>query len=408
MILSQIQKIDSTAPVELTEEISAIWNEVVSLIVQQMLEYAKPHIGELHINLREEMALELAQLIAFLSNDVVSDRMNGRLIAEIKPEVEREQCFSEVGRNKISITARNCAEHIWIKKYKERWRLKTEAALKKDKVGRQNSTITPKKVKKNHFIPKSYIKRYWSEGAHIYKGIKTLDGVEQKIRIPLGNWGFRVNLYSDYLEAYFGLLESDATKPIEMVLKVVPLNIHQREALIGFIVIQRIRNPHFMESLAKSMYPLVASEAGEDKAKDRAYMKQVYETLYSQNEFYDKLARPIIFSRWVVVRSETPDFVLPDVCNIFGSYKGRQYVFMPLTPTDCLIVLPVAVDKPRIVPHYIKATESMAKDISYILYCAVIDEFLSASNAKLNINNEEPSNVIQRIIPALAKITADD
>jgi hypothetical protein len=408
MILSQIQKIDSTAPVELTVEISAIWDEVVSLIVQQMLEYAEPHIGELHINLREEMALELAKLMSFLSEKVVSDRINGRLIAEIKPEVEREQCFSDAGRNKISTTARNCAEHIWVKKYKERWKLKTEAALNKDKAGRKKAAITPQKVEENHFIPKSYIKKYWSEEAFIYKGIKTPDGVEKKIRTPLGSWGFRVNLYSDHLEAYFGLLEGDATKPIEMVLKVEPLNIPQREALIGFIVIQRIRNPHFMESLAKSMYPLVASEVGEDKAKDRAYMQQVYETLYSQNEFYDKLARPILFSRWVVVRSESPDFVLPDVCNIFGSYKSKQYVFMPLTPTDCLIVLPVTVDKPRVVPHYVKATESMAKDIAYILYCAAIDEFLSASNAKLNINNEEPNNVIQRIILALAKITADD
>lgn len=408
MILSQIQKIDSTAPVELTEEISAIWDEVVSLIVQQMLEYAAPHIGELHINLREEMALELAKLMSFLSEKVISDRMNGRLIAEIKPEVEREQCFSDAGRNKISTTARSCAEHIWVKKYKERWKLKTEAALNKDKAGRKKATIIPQKVKENHFIQKSYIKRYWSEDAFIYKCIKTPDGVEQKIRTPLGSWGFRVNLYSDHLEAYFGLLEGDATKPIEMVLKVEPLNIHQHEALIGFIVIQRIRNPHFMGSLAKSMYPLVASEVGEDKAKDRAYMQQVYETLYSQNKFYDKLARQILFSRWVVVRSESPDFILPDVCNIFGSYKSKQYVFMPLTPTDCLIVLPVTVDKPRVVPHYVKATESMTKDIAYILYYAAIDEFLSASNAKLNINKEEPNNVIQRIVLALTKITADD
>ena len=64
MILSQIQKIDSTAPAELSKEISAVWDEVVSSIVNEMLEYAEPHIGDLHINLREEMALELAKLIA--------------------------------------------------------------------------------------------------------------------------------------------------------------------------------------------------------------------------------------------------------------------------------------------------------------------------------------------------------
>jgi hypothetical protein len=67
MILSQIQKIDSTAPADLSEEISAVWDEVVSSIVKEMLEYAEPHIGDLHINLREEMALELAKLISFIS-----------------------------------------------------------------------------------------------------------------------------------------------------------------------------------------------------------------------------------------------------------------------------------------------------------------------------------------------------
>lgn len=404
MILSQILKIEPMAPKELAEELSFIWDEVLSSVIKEMLNHAKPNIGELHVNLREEMALEMARLMSFISERIVSDRMSGRLISEINPTIEREQCFSEAGRNKISNTAVNCAEHIWIKKYNERWKPKSEAALKKEEVKRKTKVIA-KKVEENHFIPKSFIKRYWSEGQFVYKSIKTSSGVENKNRIPLGSWGFRINLYSDYLEAYFGLVEGDAVKPIEMVLKVEPLNYPQREALIGFIVIQRIRNPHFMESLAKSMAPVVANEVGEDKAKDRTYMKRVYETLYSQNEFYDQLARPILFSRWVVVRSETPDFLLPDACNLFGSHKGQQYVFMPLTPRDCLIVLPIPVDEPRIVPHYIKATESMVKDISYILYRAARNEFLSASAASLHLNDEEPDTVMQRIILTLAKIT---
>jgi hypothetical protein len=408
MILSQIQKIDPTAQLQLVVEISAIWEEVLDSIVKEMLEHSKPHICDLHINLREEMALELVKLIYFISEKVVSNRMDGRSISEIDPTAEREQCFSEAGRNKISTTARIFAENVWIKKYKERWKPKTETALKKDKEGRKKSKIIPHKVTDNHYISKLFIRNYWSEGQFVFKSIKTSTGLEQKVRTAVGNWGYRINLYSDYLEAYFGLLESDAAKPISMLLGVEPLNRPQRESLVGFIVIQRIRNPHFIESLVKPMSQLVAKEVGEDKAKDKIYMQQVYETLYEQNEFYDKLARPIFFSRWVVVRSTTPDFVLPDVCNLFGNYQDRQYVFMPLTPTDCLVVLPIAVDKPRVVPHYIKATESMTKDISYILYCSARNEFLSASDATLHLNNDKPNDVVQRIILALAKITADD
>lgn len=406
-MLKNIQKHDPSASPDKAEKIAVVWDEVVSSIIKEMLARAEPHMVDLHIDLREEMALELAKLISFLSTKVVADRISGRVVKDIDPQVEREQCFSPKGREKISVTAQNCADEIWLRKYTERWKPKTEAALRKEKKQKRTS-IVPKRVEENHFIPKSFIKRYWSEGQFIYRTIKGPEGLDEKIKTPVGSWGFRPNLYSDHLEAYFGLLEGDAVRPIQMLLNVEPLNRPQREALVGFIVIQRIRNPHFMEKLERSVAPVVVSEVGADKAEDKQYMRAVYETLYSQNDFYDKLARPIIYSRWVVVRSESPDFVLPDVCNLFGVYENKQYVVTPLTPNDCLIVLPVEIDEPRIVPHYIKASESMVRDISYILCCAAKEELLSKSNASLIAVNEEPNKVMQRIIVSIAKITADD
>ncbi len=406
-MLNHIYKIDPFASPEKAQQLAEIWDEVVSSIIKEMLDIANPQMDDLHINLREEMALELAKLIFFISEKVASDRISGRAINEIDHYVEREQCFSLEGKEKISNTAQNCASQIWLRKYNERWKPKTEAALRKEK-NPKKKIIAPQAVENNHFIPKSFIKRYWSEGQFVYRNIKTPEGLEEKKGTPFGSWGFRKNLYSDSLEAYFGLLEGDAVRPIQMLLDVEPLNRPQREALIGFIVIQRIRNPDFMESLKTSVAPVVASEVGADKAEDERYMKDVYETLYSQNEFYDKLARPIMYSRWVVVRSETPDFVLPDVCNLFGRHEGRQYVVMPLTPKDCLVVLPIEVKEPRIVPHYIKAPGSMTKDISYILRCAAQSEFLSTRDASFASVNEEPNKIMQRIILSIAKITADE
>ncbi|NOY71138.1 MAG: DUF4238 domain-containing protein [Gammaproteobacteria bacterium] len=406
-MLKHILRIDPAASPEKAEQLAKVWDEVASSIVEEMLAHAKPHMDDLHIDLREEMALELAKLITFISEKVVVDRMNDRVIKGIDPQVEREQCFNSKGKEKISTTAQNCADGIWLRKYAERWKPKTEAALRKEKK-QKKMPVTLQRVEENHFIPKSFIKKYWAEGQFVYRSIKTPKGLDEKKKTPVGSWGFRPNLYSDHLEAYFGLLEGDAAMPLQMVLNVEPLNRPQREALVGFIVIQRIRNPHFMESLVRSVAPLVASEAGQGKVDDKQYMRAVYETLYSQNDFYDKLARPIIYSRWVVVRSESPDFVLPDVCNLFGSYENRQYVVMPLTPKDCLIVLPIKIDEPRIVPHYIEASEPMVRDISYVLRCASKEEFLSKSNASFNAANEEPNKVIQRIILSIAKITADD
>jgi hypothetical protein len=81
---------------------------------------------------------------------------------------------------------------------------------------------------------------------------------------------------------------------------------------------------------------------------------------------------------------------------------------MPLTPKDCLIVLPIGLNEPRIIPHYIKASESMVRDISYVLRSAAKEEFLSARNAAFMTVDEEPGKVMHRVISSLAKIINAD
>lgn len=389
-------------------KVAVIWDEVVSLIIQKMIEYSAKQIPALHINLREEMALELAKLTLFVSEKVVDKRLNGRLLADIDEATERDECFNEEGLNKIEQTALNMLNGVWVKLYNERWKKKSEAFLAKDEKPKITK-ISPKPVEDNHFIPKSFIRRYWSSGQHVFKFTKIANSKIKKAKLGLGQWGFAKNLYSDYLEAYFGLLEGDAVRPMEMLLNVEPLNRPQRESLIGFMVIQRLRNPQFMDALKCQMIPIVASEVGGGKEHDDKYMRSVYETLYQQNDFYDKLARPILYSKWVVVRSEEPIFVLPDTCNIFGKHDECQYVIMPFTPTDCLVVLPVPVSDIRIVPHYIKADLALAKDISAALVANAKNEFIADQGFQYDESvQKEPNKIIQRIILSIAKITADD
>lgn len=389
-------------------KVAVIWDEVVSLIIQKMIEYSAKQIPALHINLREEMALELAKLTLFVSEKVVDKRLNGRLLADIDEATERDECFNEEGLKKIEQTALNMLNGVWVKLYNERWKKKSEAFLAKDE-NLKITKISPKPVEDNHFVPKSFIRRYWSSGQHVFKFTKIANSNIKKAKLGLGQWGFAKNLYSDYLEAYFGLLEGDAVRPMEMLLNVEPLNRPQRESLIGFIVIQRLRNPQFMDALNRQMIPVVASEIGGGKENDEEYMRVVYESLYQQNNFYDKLARPILYSKWVVVRSEEPIFVLPDTCNIFGQYDGCQYVIMPFTPTDCLVVLPVPVSTIRIVPNYILADDVLVKDISTILVASANNEFLADESFQFDETfNGVPNKIIHRIILSIAKITADD
>ena len=193
-----------------------------------------------------------------------------------------------------------------------------------------------------------------------------------------------------------------------MLLSVEPLNRPQRESLVGFIVIQRLRNPHFMDSLKLQMKPIVADGVGGGREDDPGYMRQAYETLFLNNEFYGKLAGPIYRNEWAMVKSNDSEFVLPDTCNIFGTHGGGQYVVMPITPKYCLFVLPFSAPEIRIVPHYIDADKSLSRDISSILIANAKKEFLAGESFQcLSPTSDETNEIMQRIIFSITKIVAE-
>lgn len=386
------------------EELSLIWDKIIQQIIEKMIELSSPHIEELHINLREEMILELAKLQFFLGEKVVKDRLAGRSINLISADEEMNICIGADVKEKIENTALLLSKDIWIKRYNERWKPKTEAALQKEK-NPKKTQLVPQEVTTNHYIPKFFIKRYWSKAGNVcqYRKINP-NSIESSI-ISFGKWGHLNNLYSDELEAYFGLIEGDAVGPIEMLLKVEPLNRPQKEALIGFIVIQRLRNPVFISVLREHMRPIVEINVGQEQSNDHKYMGSVYETLYRDNNFYDRVARPVFENLWVIVRSKKPCFVLPDISNVFGVYEGLQYVIMPLTPNDCLIVMPIKETIQRIIPYYISPKDDIIDDLSNILISLTHKEFLGDESVVLDgYNKEDPNNIIQRIILSITEI----
>lgn len=387
------------------EELSIIWDKIIQQIIEKMIELSNPHIEELHINLREEMVLELAKLQFFIGEKVVRDRLAGRSINLISADQERNACLGADVRERIKITALLLSNNIWMKKYNDRWKPKTEAALQKE-TNPKKTQLVPQKVITNHYIPKYFIKRYWSKAGNVCQYTKIdMNSIKSSI-ISFGQWGHLNNLYSDKLEAYFGLIEGDAVRPVEMLLKVEPLNRPQKEALVGFIVIQRLRNPVFISILREHMRPIVKNSVGQEQSNDQKYMRSVYETLYRDNNFYDRVARPVFENRWVIVRSKRPCFVLPDISNVFGGYEGLQYVIMPLTPNDCLIVMPIKETVQRIIPYYISPKDDIIDNISKVLISLAHKEFIGDESVVLDgYNTEEPNKIIQRIILSITEIT---
>lgn len=387
--------------------LAEIWDQVIHLIIEKMIVLSDPITTELHINLREEMILELAKLQNFLGDKVVNDRLAKRMPNDINVDDERVTCLGDTGSERINNTAKMLSEQVWLKKYYDRWKPKTISALKKEE-SQKKVKLKVESKEDNHFIPKSFIKRYWTKNGKIQRYNFNSQGTLESKSLSFGQWGFIKNLYSDRMEAYFGLIEGDAAQSISMLLNVEPLNRPQKEALIGFIVIQRLRNPFFIETLREKMVPVVEEHVGQEKSTDDEYMRKVYETLYDNNDFYDKLARPIMKNKWVVVRSKQSNFILPDTCNIFGNYEGVQYVIAPITQSDCLVVLPYEDEEQRIIPNYINGTEQLVQDLCSLLILNMNSEFLAGfSFSKPEISEEKPNKIMQRIILSIAKITAD-
>ncbi len=180
------------------ERLSAIWDEVLHQIIEKMMELSEPHIGDLHIHLRGEMALELAKLELFLGKKVIRERVACRSLDQIREDDEREARLSGSGREKIENTAHILSEEIWIKRYHERWKPKTVAAIQKEENPKKTKLVV-KKVDDNHFIPKSFIRRYWSKDGNLCLYTKTDAGSFEPSVISFGQWGYVRNLYSDKL-----------------------------------------------------------------------------------------------------------------------------------------------------------------------------------------------------------------
>jgi hypothetical protein len=72
------QRLFPETPLEVIDALATIWDEFVHRIIDEMMELTRIDQVPLHINLREEMVLELAQLQLWLGEGVINKRMTGR------------------------------------------------------------------------------------------------------------------------------------------------------------------------------------------------------------------------------------------------------------------------------------------------------------------------------------------
>ena len=375
------------------DALTAIWDEVVDRIIGEMMTLHQANNVELHINIREDIVMELVQLQLWLAEQVVEKRVAGRDLSAIDPEQEKEECLGLDGADTISATARIIHERIWSRRLEERWKPKSAKAIERE-ANPPRAKLAVKPVGKNHFIPRWFIRDHWATDGRVLWWRRTSEGWRSKTR-GFSQWGYRRELYSNHLEAYFSLLDGDAKRPIEMLLETRPLNSPQREALVGFLVIQFLRNPYTIAALQQAITPVIA-ELGH--GADPEMPRKAYESLYRNNEFYHRMAAPLMWSPWAIVRSERPVFVLPDTFAKRAATQDGTRLIAPLTPTTCLVTLPGREQQKSIVPRGVRADEDLSRRISLALIQAAVKDFLSDTNFSVPEGEaESPTDLLKDI-----------
>ncbi len=374
-----------TLPEHRVEALSLIWDEVSNAIIEAMLAHETGVQRELHINIKAEMALELAKLTLFIADKVIDNRTADRELEQIDPEAERLACLGPEGVATIKNTARIAFEEDWLKFLQERWLPKSRKAIESEATPPQRAKLPIKPVRDKHFISRWFIRDYWANGSQATCWRKVNDAWS-RFDVPFGRWGHRRELWGDKLEAYFSLLEGDAKRPIQMLLAVEPLNQPQQLAFVAHLVIHLLRNPRFIGALRTGLRGMHEQTAREMGASVDDVAQNLYETLYQSNELYDRYARPLLWSQWAMVASPEPVFVLPDTFCARGSVDGEHRLVVPLTPFKCFVTLAAKETEKRVVPFQLKADIHLARHISRLLVQSATSEFLSHESFSLDAN----------------------
>jgi hypothetical protein len=366
----EIQALWPNAQTSVIDALATIWDEVLHEVICGILN-GDDSSAPIHFNLREEMIAQLASLQLFIGKAIVSKRLDGRDPASIDAAKERVECFNASGRLLIDGTAKEFSEKFWLEKMNQRWIPRSTKMLERESNPRPRK-LSVKNVDKNHFIPRWFIRDLWATNGKIMRWRHT-NGEWKSKTCGLGNWGYRKNLYSNKLEAYFGMIEGDAKKPIEDLMKMVPLNGPNREAFIAFLVIHVLRSPFFADRIKTTMVLKIAQLGYTD---DPEMPQKAYESLFTNNALYNDLAHPLMSSRWALVRAKNPVFVLPDTFSAYGKIEDGFRLLAPLSPTLCFVALPKTETEKRIVPLTHIASDSLAHSLSDLFVSCSVTEFL--------------------------------
>jgi len=383
-----------------------VWAKVLEAIIDRSQNEFHKQATLLHIDLKPEMTMSFINTVQGLAKEIVETRTDGRSLADISPEQEREFHSSEAGKKLITGTAKVITT-AWLERYRERWEPKSKKNLESEKNPPPPKPRNVKEVGTNHFISRFFLKKYWAENGKLTVARRG-GSTDWKIRkLPFGKWGHQKDLYSDQLEDRFSLIEGDGEAPIRKVIDLIPLNDPERLALLGYFIVQKLRNPFYRRQMIEGVIPVSTREVGTQKANDPVFQRDVYETIFENNELYDHISRPLLWSKWVMVRASKPVFVLPDTACILSAINGRSMLVAPLSPTACIITTGIEENEKRVVPYEINNDE-LTELISSGLSTSCDTEFVCHSTFQRKAVTGRPNDFLGAAFQIIQKAVQED
>lgn len=155
---------------------------------------------------------------------------------------------------------------------------------------------------------------------------------------------------------------------------------------MGFLIVQKLRNLYYRQTLIEGVLPISKKVVGQEKANDPIFQRNAYETIFENNELYDRICRPLLWSKWAIVKANKPMFILPDTASILGNINGSSVLFAPLTPTDCFVTSGLPENEKRALPHILNNGE-LANMLTQCLRASCNREFVSHPDFQLSEQN---------------------
>lgn len=319
-------------------QLAELFDSLIDLIIKKLMLLVKEKFQDvqLHFLLKEEQAFELARLMEFLNSIIVAKEIELINFENYDIEKEKQRIFDNT--EKIDNTVKAVFQAKWEKLYIDSWTPKTNKLLDNQPKKPKQKKIN--QVNDNHFITKSFIKRYWSD-ENLQIVIYSKNNLSEYKKANFGKFGKKQNIYSDELEGYFHLLENDVAQHpfskqnlFEKLIHQVPMNRLEKESLIGFVVIHYLRNPYSFKKRFEEL--MLQNEINSEKFPTQ----KLYETIFQNTELYGEMTKNILINEWVLMKSENEAFVLPDTAVYYKKEERGQIILFPISPMYCLIITP--------------------------------------------------------------------